>query len=108
MVHHCVKQMYHEARDMLRKAKLPKNGHCQNILERWYKDAKYRADLSEHGWTEGQIRQHDALALEDHFYVATPEERSRCKKPWKFSLNREEIQGPIEQRLIFVKQSRNT
>ena len=39
--------MYHKARDMLRKAKLPKNGSCETILERWYKDAKFRADLSD-------------------------------------------------------------
>ena len=27
--------MYHKARDMLRKAKLPKNGSRETILERW-------------------------------------------------------------------------
>ena len=74
--------MYHEARDMLRKAKFPKNGHCQTIVERWYKDAKYRADVSEHGWTEEQIRQYDALALEDHSYEATPGEKRRWEKNW--------------------------
>ena len=30
--------MYHKARDMLRKAKLPNNGSCETILERWYTD----------------------------------------------------------------------
>ena len=59
--------MYHKARDMLRKAENTKNGYCQTILERWYKDAQYRANLSEHGWTEEQIRQYDALALEGPF-----------------------------------------
>ena len=48
--------LYHKARDMLRKARSAKNGHCQN------RDAKYRADLSEHRLTEEQIRQYDALA----------------------------------------------
>ena len=67
--------MYHKARDMLRKTKDANNGHCQTVLERWYKDAKYRTNLSEHGWTEEQIRQYDAPALEDHPYEAAPGER---------------------------------
>ena len=67
--------MYHKARDVLRKGKLPKNGSCHTILERWYKDADYQMSLSDEGWTEEKIRQHDALALEDHSYEATPEER---------------------------------
>ena len=37
--------VYHEARDMLRKAKNVKKGQCQTFLERWYRDEKYRADL---------------------------------------------------------------
>ena len=64
--------MYHKARDTLRKAKLPKNGRLQ--------DAKYRGDLSEHGRTEEQIRQYEALALKDHSYEATPTERRRWEK----------------------------
>ena len=71
--------MYHKARDVLRKAKLPKNGSCQAILERWYGDNKYRKSLSEEGRTEEQIRQYE-LALEDHSYEATPGERRRWEK----------------------------
>ena len=70
---------YHRARDKLRKAKLPKNGSCQIILERWFQD---RADFSEHGWTE-QNRQYDALAVEDHSYEATLGERRRWEKNWR-------------------------
>ena len=44
--------MYHKARDMLRKAKLPKNGSCETVLERWYTDADYQKSLSDEGWTE--------------------------------------------------------
>ena len=44
--------MYHKLRDMLRKVKLPKNGSCQTILERWYRAEKYRKLLSDKGWTE--------------------------------------------------------
>ena len=69
--------MYHKARDMLRKAKLPKNGLCETILERWYADAYYQKSLSDEGWTEEKIRQYDTLALEDHSYEATHEERRR-------------------------------
>ena len=68
--------MYHKARDIFKKSNFQKNGSCQTILERWYKDAKYRADLSEHGRTEEQIRQCDALALEDRSYEATPTKES--------------------------------
>ena len=89
--------MYHKARDMLRKAKLPNNGYCQTILERWSQDAKYCADLSEHGWTEEQIRQYDALALEDHTYDATTGE-TRLEKNWNIVLNNEGNQGPMRQR----------
>ena len=37
----------------------------------WYGDATYRANLSEQGWTEEQLRQYDALVLEDHSHEAT-------------------------------------
>ena len=33
--------MCHKTRDMLRKAKLPKNGSCETILERWSTDASH-------------------------------------------------------------------
>ena len=72
--------MYHKARDVLRKAQNGKNGYCETVLERWYKDAQYRANLSEHGWTEEQIRQYDALALEVLSCEATPEKRRRWEK----------------------------
>ena len=49
--------MYHKAIEMLRKAKIKKTGQFQTILERWYKDERYRMNLLELGWTEGQIEQ---------------------------------------------------
>ena len=49
--------MYHKARDMLRKAKLPKNGSCETILERWHTDADYQKALSAEGWTEERINE---------------------------------------------------
>ena len=68
---------------MLRKAKLPKNGSCETILERWYTDAEYQESLSDEGWTEDKIRHYDAFALEDHSHEATPEERGRWRRNWK-------------------------
>ena len=85
----------------LSKAQNKKNGCCNTILERWHKGERYRKSLSEHGWTEEQFRQYDALALEDQSFVATPEERGRYKKSWKVSLNKEGTQGPLQQRPDF-------
>ena len=81
---------------MLRKARNDQKGNCNTILERWYKDDKYRKSLSDIGWTEEQIKQYDAIALEDHSYVAANEERRR-----NISLNREGLQGPMIQRSDF-------
>ena len=64
-------------------------------------DAKYRANLSEHGWTEEQIKQYDALALENHSYEATPAQRRRWEKNWHIVFNKEGQQGPIRQRPDF-------
>ena len=90
--------MHFKARDMLRKARSNKNGICKTIVERWFKDEQHRKSLSDISWTEEQIEQNEALASEDHSYVATPEERSRFWNSWKISLNREGIQGPIKRR----------
>ena len=68
--------VYRKARDMLRKAQLPKHGSCETILERWSTDAVYQKSLSDEGWTEEKIRQYDALDLEDHSYEATPAEKA--------------------------------
>ena len=92
--------MYFKAHDMLRKARNSKNGNCKTILERWYKDDQYRKFLSDIGWTEEQIKQYDALAMEHHTYVATPEARGRYKNSWKFSLDF--FQGPVTQRPDFI------
>ena len=62
--------MYCKAHDMLRKARKHKSGGYKTILERWHDDDKY----SDVGWTEEQIIQYDAIALEDHAYVATCQE----------------------------------
>ena len=63
------------------------------------------ANLSEIGWTEEQIIQYDELALEDHSYFATTEERTRNEKSWALKLNGEGAQGPMSQRPDFVEQN---
>ena len=54
-------------------------------------------------WTEEQIIQYDAIALEDLSIVATWQERSRNGKSWKNSLNAAGIQGPMNQRSDFTE-----
>ena len=95
--------LYFKAHDMLWKARSNKNGNCKTIIERWYRDDKYRKSFSDIGWTEEQIKQYDALAWENHCHAAAPEERSRYQKSWKISVNKEEIQGPIKQRPDFCE-----
>ena len=68
--------MYHKAHDMLRKARRHKSGGYKTILERRRDDDKYRKSLSDIGWTEEQIIQYDTIALEDHSFVATWQERT--------------------------------
>ena len=98
---HSMRQiMYHKARDMLRKAKLAKNGSCETFLERWYTDADNQKSSSDEGWTEEKIRQYDALTLENHSYEGTPEESGRWQRNWKIVLNKG-VKGPIRQRPDF-------
>ena len=70
----------------------------KTILEGWHDDDKYRKSLSDIGWAEEQIIQYDASALEDYSNVATWQERSQNAKSWTSSLNKEGIQGPMNQR----------
>ena len=66
--------MYHKARDVLRKAKLPKNGSCQTILERWYGDNKYRKSLSQKNKSDNTNLHWKTT------FLATPGERRRWEK----------------------------
>ena len=63
-----------KAHDMLRKARKHKSGGYKSFLDRWHDDDKYRKSLSDIGWTGEQIIQYDAIAVEDHSYVATWQE----------------------------------
>ena len=99
-------RMYNKAKDMLQKARQPKHGGYKTILERWHKDDNYRKYLSEIEWTAEQIIQYDELALEDHNYIATKEERTRNEKSWVLKLNEERVQGLMNQRPDFVEAKR--
>ena len=62
--------------------------------------------LSDIGWPEEQIIQYDELALEDHSKIATTKERTRNEKKWVLKLNKEGVQGPLNQRPHFVEAKR--
>ena len=96
--------MRYKAHEMLKKAQ---RKQYKTILERWYNDDKYRKSLSDIGWTEEQIFQYDAIALEDHSYMATWQERSPNGKSWKMSLNAEGIQGTLNQRSDLSKNAKD-
>ena len=81
--------MYYKARDMLRKAKLPKDGSCETILERWQTDATYQKSLSAERWTEEKIKEYDAR-----------------QRNWEIVLNTGGVQAPIRQRPDFREAKR--
>ena len=87
--------MYHKARNMLRKARLPKNGQCQTILERWYMDTKIsRICLN----MDGQKNKSDntthllwkTFPMELHLQKGDDGEKN-----WHIVLNEEGKQGPM-------------
>ena len=95
--------MFHKAKEMLQKARQPKHGGHQSILERWHKDYDYRNSFSLTGWTEEHFIQYDKLALEEHSCVSTPKARARNEKNWVFSLNKEGVQEQMNQRPDFAE-----
>ena len=93
--------MLFKAHDMLRKG--PQQQKLVTVKLFWKDGAKTTNTESLCQVLGGQIKQYDAIALEDHSYVSPTEERSRIKKSWTFSLNREGIQGPMNQRPDFIE-----
>ena len=94
----CQSNMYHKAHDMLKKGQ---KKQCSAILDRWYKDDLYRGSLSKLGWDEETIMEYDKIALEDHSYTATREERRRNENSCKLSSNAKGAHGPMDQRDVF-------
>ena len=96
-------RMNSKDKEMLKKARQPKHRGYKTILERRHTYEKYCKSLSDIGWTEEQIIQSDESALEDHSFVATREERTRNENNWVLSVNKEGVQGPLNQRPDFVE-----
>ena len=92
---------FHKARDMLRKAKNAKNGHWHTILERWYKDAPHRANLSE---LDGQKNKSDNTT-HLHWKTFPIKLHLRWEKNWHI-VSKKENKVRWGNALFFVKRSR--
>ena len=89
--------MYHKARDMLRKPNFQRMVSAKPILKDGKRTQNIPRICSEPGWTEEQIRQYDALALEDlHLQKGDDGRRTGT-----LFLNKEGKQGPMRQRPDF-------
>ena len=92
--------MYHKARDMQRKANVPKNGSCE-------KDGTEMQTIqSRHLLKVGQkrkIQEYDALALPIRQHLKTGDDRQRN---WKIVFNKEGVQAPIRQQPDFREAKR--
>ena len=62
--------------------------------------------LSDIGWTEEHIMLHDRIALENHSYVATRDERIHNSKHWILKLDQDGAQPPLNQRPDFAQAKR--
>ena len=58
----------------------------------------YRASQIQIGWGEEHCARSDAIAAEDHSYMATAEERKRRENSWVLVLNSSGKNGPMDQR----------
>ena len=92
------KFLYHEAHDMLKKAR---KKQCSAFLDRRYNDDLYRGSLSKLGCNEETVMEYVKIALEENSYTATSEERRRNENSWKLSLTAEGANGPLDQRDVF-------
>ena len=81
--------MYHQAKQMLKKARQGKHGRHPTILSRWYSDDEYRKSLSAMVWKEHHIMLYDRIAVEKHIYIATRAERIPNSKDWILTINAE-------------------
>ena len=104
----CERQkMYHQARQMLKKARQEKHGSHPTILSRWYAEKDYRNSLSATEWKEHSIMLYDRIAVEKHLYTATRAERIQNSKHWVLTTNADEgPQQPLNQRPDFAQAKR--
>ena len=82
----CGRKSTTKTHDMLKKAAEHK---CSTILGKVVQRRSLPQFFVWIGWNEDTVQAHDKIALEDHSYTATREERSRNEKSWKLSLNAE-------------------
>ena len=61
--------------------------HCTSNLHRFLKDARYREAQKRLGWSEAKCKDVDALAHENHTWMATKQELERYRSMWTLQLN---------------------
>ena len=74
--------IYHRARDMFRKSQTSKERFVRNYSGKMVHRCRLSKVVVWWRLDRREIRQYDALALEDHSYEATPEERGRWQRKW--------------------------
>ena len=60
----------------------------ERIHDRFQRDPVYRESQLKIGWTEKKCIEWDELAIEDHTYRLTPEEKRRNQGQWCLTLNK--------------------
>ena len=99
-------RMYHQAKQMLKKARQQKHGRHPTILSRWCASQTQRDSLYAIGWREKHIMLYDRIAVEKHIYVATRAERIQNSKHWIITLSAEGPQQTLNQRPDFAQAKR--
>ena len=86
--------MYHQAKQMLKKARQQKHGRHPTILSRWQQGGKNTTKYS----------LYDRIAVEKHIYTATRAERIQNSKHWILTINADGgTQQPLNQRPDFAQ-----
>ena len=67
-------------------------------MDRFLNCSRCRESQINIGWTEGRCARLDAIAAEDHSYIATASERFRRENAWVLVLNSSGPNGPMNQR----------
>ena len=96
-------KMYHQARQMLKRARQKKHGRHPTIISRWYADEEYTKSLAAHNIGELQIMLFERIALEKHHCTATKAEIIQNTKHWVLYLNPDGPQKPLNQRPEFTR-----
>ena len=94
---------HNEAHKAVRKAR--KNKY-KSILDRFLKSPRWRKLQTDVGWDEDICARYDAIAVEDHSYIATQAERSRNDTSWKLVPNTSGKNGPMDQRYDYQEAER--